>query len=204
MADEEKKEEKDGSEESGSQESEKSEKKNASQNGGNSDDGSGGDKQNDSSSSSSADNKDDESGKDSGSQKDQQDDGGEGNGETITYIEWIAAGLGALLVFGSLSFMTYKAITAIGKPPDLTVRVKSIEQMQTGYLVKFEVKNNGEYSAAAANIKGELKQGDKTEETSTTTVDYVPSYSTRSGGIFFSKNPRDYQLDLRATGYTEP
>lgn len=135
---------------------------------------------------------------------------GNGNGkdgeeaQEITIYEWIAAALGCILVFGSISFMTYKAITATDTPPDLTVKMKSVEKVQAGYLVKFEVKNNGEYTAAVAAIKGELKNGEKAEETSTTTVAYVPSYSTRSGGIFFTKNPDDFKLDIRATGYTEP
>lgn len=156
----------------------------------------------------------DDSGKsngDEGTQSDEKSSNGSGGGkdgkkkgEQITIYEWIIAALGCTLVFSSLVFMTYKAVTATGKPPDLIVTVQEIEEVKTGYLVKFKVKNNGEYAAAVAVIKGELKKGDKTEETSTTTVDYVPSYSTRSGGVFFTKNPKDFKVDLRATGYTEP
>lgn len=124
--------------------------------------------------------------------------------QEITIYEWVCAALGCLLVFGSISFMAYKAATATDKPPDLSAEVKSVEKLKSGYLVKFEVKNEGEFTAAAAHIKGELKKGDKTEESSSTTIAYVPSFSTRSGGIFFTKNPEDFKLDVRATGYTEP
>lgn len=88
--------------------------------------------------------------------------------------------------------------------PDLNTTVETVEKLKSGYVVKFKVKNDGEYSAAAAVIKGELKEGEKAVETSTTTVAYVPSFSTRDGGVFFTKNPKDYKLELRATGYTEP
>lgn len=137
--------------------------------------------------------------------------GGNGNSgkdgeeaQQITIYEWVCAALGCILVFGSIAFMTYKAVVATDNPPDLSAQVKSVEKLTSGYLVKFEVKNNGEYTAAVAHIKGELKKGDKTEESSSTTVAYVPSYSTRSGGIFFTKNPQDYEVNIRATGYTEP
>lgn len=126
------------------------------------------------------------------------------NGGEITVYEWIVAALGCVFVFGSVAFMTYKAVTATDKPPDLTASVKSVERLKSGYLVRFEIKNDGEFAAAGAVIKGELKKDGKTEEESTTTVDYVPSFSTRSGGIFFSKDPRQYSVEVRATGYTEP
>lgn len=150
-----------------------------------------------------------EKNKNSDESNDQNSNGGNGGktgeeAQKVTIYEWICAALGCILVFGSIAFMTYKAVTATDKPPDLTAQVKSVEKLKSGYLVKFEVKNDGEYTAAAAHIKGELKKGETTEETSTTTVDYVPSYSTRSGGIFFSKNPQDFEVNLRATGYTEP
>lgn len=142
--------------------------------------------------------------KDEEQQKKQQQENDRKGKETITIFEYAAAVLGAIFVFGSVVYMTYKAVTAEDIPPELTVQVKSVVKNQSGYLVRFEIKNDGEYTAAGAIIKGELKNGETVEETSTTTVDYVPSYSTRSGGVIFGKNPQDYNIDLRATGYTEP
>ncbi len=142
--------------------------------------------------------------KDENTKEQKSGNGSDKQGEEITIYEVIIAVLGAVFVFSSIIFMTYKAITANDRPPDLVVTKKKVEKVQAGYLLEFEVKNNGEYAGAAAVIKGELKEGEQTKETSTTTVDYVPSYSTRSGGIFFKNDPDKYTLDLQATGYSEP
>ena len=59
-------------------------------------------------------------------------------------------------------------------------------------------------AAAGLTIEGELKNGEKSEETSDVTMTYIPSQSTRRGGLIFTKNPNEYQLQIRAKGYEQP
>jgi uncharacterized protein (TIGR02588 family) len=71
-------------------------------------------------------------------------------------------------------------------------------------LVEFRALNEGGRTAAGLTIEGELRNGTKVVESSDTTLEYLPSHSERSGGLFFTADPREYQLELRAKGYETP
>jgi len=118
--------------------------------------------------------------------------------------EWIIAAVGLILVVGAIGSTLYRAVTEESTPPKLEVTVDSIQSNGDGYLVKFRVVNSGNQTAAAANIEGELKSGEETAETSSAALTYVPANSERRGGLFFTKNPRQFHLQIRATGYEEP
>jgi uncharacterized protein (TIGR02588 family) len=118
--------------------------------------------------------------------------------------EWIVAAIGLLLVAGAIGFMVYKAISDKETPPTLSVSVESIAPINKGYLVKFRVKNTGDLTAASLTIEGELKNGAESVETSTAMLTYAPSHSEREGGLYFSKNPNEYQLEINPKGYEKP
>ena len=118
--------------------------------------------------------------------------------------EWIVAALGLLLVSGAIGFLVYKAIKEENSPPNLSVSVESISPAEKGFLVKFRIKNAGDQTAADVKIEGELKSGEQTIEKSEMTVTYSPSHSEREGGLFFTKDPQQYQLELRPKGYEKP
>ena len=44
----------------------------------------------------------------------------------------------------------------------------------------------------------------KVVEKSSTTIQWVPAHAERQGGLFFSRNPLDYELKLRPQGYERP
>lgn len=119
-------------------------------------------------------------------------------------LEWIAAGIGLILVVGAIGFVLYNAIYAKDSPPDLIVIKENIKQAKAGYLVKFKVKNTGNQTASAVVIKGALVQNGENIETGEVTLDYVPSDSEREGGLYFSKNPSEFELELNAEGYEKP
>ncbi len=119
-------------------------------------------------------------------------------------LEWITAAIGLLLVAGVLGFLIYRGATKGDAPPRIKIEVESVVPAGENYLVKFRVFNTGETTAAALTIEGELKNGEKTEETSDVTLTYVPSASQRRGGLIFTKNPNQYQLQIRAKGYELP
>ncbi len=118
--------------------------------------------------------------------------------------EWIIAAAGLILVVGSIGLTLYRAITEETTPPILEFSIDSIEPTANGYLVKFQVKNTGNQTAAALTVEGELKNGADSAETSTSTLAYAPANSVRRGGLFFTKNPQQFDLQIRATGYEEP
>lgn len=117
---------------------------------------------------------------------------------------WGIGLLGLILVLGSIGFALYEAIAGDSSPPDVKVQVEGVIEAQNGFLVEFRVLNEGGRTAAGLTVEGELRDGTDIVETSETTLEYVPSHSERTGGLFFSQDPREYDLKLRAKGYETP
>jgi uncharacterized protein (TIGR02588 family) len=124
--------------------------------------------------------------------------------ERTSLIEWIVAAVGLILVLFSIGYLTYEAITARDSPPNLLVKVISIKHLSNGYLVEFKVKNEGENPAANVVIEGKLSSGEKDIETKTTTINYVASMSERDGGLFYTEDPEQNKLEIKAIGYENP
>ena len=117
---------------------------------------------------------------------------------------WGIAFLGLALVLGSIGFMLYEAAAGDSSPPDVTVRVDSILPTRNGFLVKFRAVNEGGSTAEGLTVEGELRSGGEGLETSDTTIEFVPSHSEREGGLYFTLDPRQHELRLRAKGYEKP
>ncbi|MDF7773949.1 hypothetical protein P1X14_01715 [Sphingomonas sp. AOB5] len=116
-------------------------------------------------------------------------------------LEWIAAGIGLILLMIVLGAIGREAITgAADEPPAITVTAGQVTQVSSGFVVAFEASNASRGTAAAVEIEGKLASG----ETSSATLDYVPGRGTTSGGLFFKADPRGQQVELRALGYQTP
>ncbi len=118
--------------------------------------------------------------------------------------EWIIAAIGLILVVSAIGTTLYRAVTEESTPPILEISVDLIVPTANGYLAEFRVKNTGNQTAAALTIEGELKQGEESVETSTASLAYVPANSHREGGLFFTKNPNDFEFQIRVLGYEKP
>jgi len=119
-------------------------------------------------------------------------------------LEWLAAGIGLILVLFSIGFLLYSAIIKQDTPPDLVVVADNITKTEKGYLVKFSLENKGGNNASQVTVEGKLKKGEEDEETSSVTFAYAPSNSKKEGGLLFTKNPQEFQMELRALGYENP
>ena len=117
---------------------------------------------------------------------------------------WGIGLLGLFLVLGSIGFAVYEAAAGDSSPANVTVQVLEILPAQNGFLVEFRVRNDGGTTAAGLTVEGELRNDTEIMETSDTTIEYVPSHSEREGGLFFTLDPRLYELQLRAKGYEMP
>ncbi len=122
----------------------------------------------------------------------------------IPVLEWIAAAIGLILVSAAIGFVFYQALFFESNPPSIIITIESVTPNGSGYLVAFKAANNGDKTAASVAIEGELKKGAESIEKSGVTIGYVPSYSETNGGLFFSKNPQEFDLQIRATGYQQP
>jgi uncharacterized protein (TIGR02588 family) len=117
---------------------------------------------------------------------------------------WGIGVLGLVLILGSIGFVLYEAVAGDSSPPDVKVQVEAILPTQNGFLVEFRLINEGGTTAAGLTVEGELQNGAEIVESSDTTIEYLPSHSERKGGLFFTLDPRRYQLQLRAKGYETP
>jgi uncharacterized protein (TIGR02588 family) len=124
--------------------------------------------------------------------------------QAVPILEWAIGALGALLLVGTIGFLVWHALGRGETPPDVRVVVESVLELQNGYLAQFRALNEGGTTAAQLVIEGELSGPDGPIETSEATLDYLPPRSDRQGGLFFARDPRGLDLQLRARGYAKP
>lgn len=124
--------------------------------------------------------------------------------DSIPFWEWVVACIGLVLVLGSIGFMLYQAIAGDPSPPQVTVQTEAIRALGHGYLVQIRAINQGGAAAANVNIEGVLTNHSGRVEVSETILDYIPARSYRQGGLFFTHDPQQFHMQLRAMGYAEP
>jgi uncharacterized protein (TIGR02588 family) len=123
----------------------------------------------------------------------------------IPALEWIAAAVGLLLILAMLGVLGWEALKGNGKhAPFVDVSVERVTAAAGGYVVEVVLRNRTPSTAAAVEVEGELASGGTAIETSSATIDYVPGESTRRAGLFFTRDPRDLELKVRALGYARP
>ena len=124
--------------------------------------------------------------------------------ESTSPLEWVIAAIGGLLVVAAIAYMVVFAVAEPKRPPAVTLSVTSVTTTPGGYLVSFRAANAGGATAAALQVSGELREAGAVVETSQANIDYLPQRSERRGGLFFTRDPEDLALSLRAEGYSEP
>ena len=122
----------------------------------------------------------------------------------IPIWSWVLASLGLALVAGSAGFLLYEAFAGDTSPPDLVIEAGDAVPGDGGYLVPIRVINRGGLAAAGVEVEGVLQSGNVTEETSSTTIDYVPAGSEREAGLLFRKDPREFKIEVQAKGFLYP
>ena len=120
-------------------------------------------------------------------------------------LEWIASGVGLLLILGMLAVIGRDAFNRDTEQlPAIEVGVIRVARAGAGFVVEIEAHNRSGGAAAAVQIEGALKDGGTEVETSSATLDYVPGRARRAGGLFFTRDPRAHRLEIRALGYQTP
>lgn len=118
--------------------------------------------------------------------------------------EWTAASIGLLLFLISVGASLYRGVWTEDSPPDIVVRVTSVEAVRHEYRIQFVAENRGGRTAQGVVIEARLVAGDGRTQVSHTTIEYLPGHSTREGGLFVLLEPNQSQLTLRALGYERP
>lgn len=119
-------------------------------------------------------------------------------------LEWLMGAAGLLLLLSSMAYLGYEALTGGSRPPAPTVQAIGLETQGEVFLVRIRVRNEGDMTGTSVRITGALSRDGSVVERTEAVLDYLPAGSTRDGGLFFSHDPRQYQLELRAAGYQDP
>ena len=120
-------------------------------------------------------------------------------------IEWIAGGTGLVLTLVLLGFVGWQAVRSPEETvPEIDVQVTSISPAGEGFLVEIIASNHATQTAAGVQVEGVISGAGGSIERSSTTFDYLPGHSEARGGLFFSSNPADEGISLRALGYQQP
>jgi uncharacterized protein (TIGR02588 family) len=124
--------------------------------------------------------------------------------DSMPVWEWIVAGVGCVLVATVIGFLLHEALLGNRHPPDIKLSVSSVIRTGNGYLVQITAENQGSTTAEGVVLGGELRSGPEIVEQSHTTIEYLPPRSKKRAGLFFTRNPRDYELRVRPLGYEDP
>jgi uncharacterized protein (TIGR02588 family) len=122
----------------------------------------------------------------------------------VPWLEWLASGVGLLLVLGVFGVIGWQAVNGSPTPPVIAVEVEGVGPVEGGYRVLFRARNSTDVAAAQVEIKGRVTGAGTETETSRVVLDYIPGHSARRGGLFFTRDPRSGALAVRATGFSEP
>ncbi|RYY93746.1 MAG: hypothetical protein EOO24_26165 [Comamonadaceae bacterium] len=120
------------------------------------------------------------------------------------FWEWVAAGIGLVLLLACVGYLTVQAVTSSSKPPDPVVQVTSVHAQGSRWLVVLRVHNRGDQTAEALKVTGELKQAGQLLERAETEFQFLPGGSSRDGGLFFSRDPQGVELVVRPESYQAP
>lgn len=124
--------------------------------------------------------------------------------QSTSPAEWVVAAIGAVVIVVTVGALIYFQVASGSPEPTISITGQKVEHTRGGYLVTFRVRNEGHTTAAHLHVRGELVDGKTTLETDEVTFDYVPAFSSRSGGVFFTHDPAKAELRLRATSFVEP
>ena len=124
--------------------------------------------------------------------------------DAIPIWEWIVAGVGLVLVASVIGFLIYEAFTGKRLPPDVKLSVDSVVEIRNGFLVRITAVNEGGMTAEGVIVEAELRSGTEPVERSRTTIVYLPPRSEKKAGLFFTRDPRQLDLQVRSLGYEEP
>ena len=145
------------------------------------------------------------SGRDQRDQRDAQEEGSEAMREEAPPLsEWVVAFIGLVLLVFSLGYLAYHAFTSPHTAPVPVVELLGIDQQGSRFLARVKVTNRGPTTAERLSVAGRLKRQGEVVEESATEFDFLPGASSREAGLFFSQDPRAFQLELFARSYQKP
>lgn len=120
------------------------------------------------------------------------------------WVEWLTGLVSAILIVAMLGWVGWEAVSEDDMAPEFGIEITARSAVEGGYRVEFDIINTATRTAAAVMVRGEMRDGDNVIEQADISFDYVPAQSKASGALFFTHDPDQAQLTIRAIGYTDP
>ena len=117
--------------------------------------------------------------------------------------ERVASALGAMIVLGTIGFLTVETIRRGDQEPALTASVVQIREAPEGFVVTVEVHNESRGAAADVQLAGIDRGSDEGRPQPVARLDYVPGFSTRRASLVFAVHPGSAP-QVHIVGYTRP
>lgn len=125
-------------------------------------------------------------------------------GQQTPALEWVAAGVGALIALVVLGTVGWQALAGRDDPvPLLAARIDTVTPAGPGQVATVIVTNASSRTAAGVHVEGVVDKGGPGEETSSAVVDYVPGDGEATAALVFS-DPAPGPIAVRVTGYEHP
>ena len=128
----------------------------------------------------------------------------EAGSPSISWLAWIASGIGLLLFLGTVGVLGYEGLFRNGGDPVIVLGVETVTHDGTRWHARIRAENTGGSAGARVRVVGQLLSGSAVVETAEVEFDYVPAGSTQRGGLFFDRDVSAHELRLRVLGYAEP
>jgi uncharacterized protein (TIGR02588 family) len=124
--------------------------------------------------------------------------------EPPPFWEWVVAGVGLVLLLASIGYLAYHAIARPHIAPVPVIELAGVQEQRGRFVALVRVSNRGTLAAEKLVVSGRLKRGGETVEEAETEFEHLPGESSREAGLFFSRDPRAFQLELAARSYLKP
>lgn len=129
--------------------------------------------------------------------------GGREESERRNPLETVVLTVSALLVAGSVAVLAWQGARE-ERPPELVLHVDSIVSRGEMHHVHVTVRNDGDATAAAAQLRARLRRDATVVAESEAVVQWVPGRSATQATLLFAEDPRAFDVEARVIGFTEP
>lgn len=124
--------------------------------------------------------------------------------EGTSALEWAAAAVGAILFVTMIGYMAFVGAAEGNGAPAIEFSSSTAVLSSDRHLVRFQATNIGDRTVAGLVVKATLSDGQGEVESAEVTIDYLPTGSSRTGGVFFSRDPRGLELEFAPVSYVDP
>ncbi|MGB3308833.1 MAG: hypothetical protein WBG32_14730 [Nodosilinea sp.] len=115
--------------------------------------------------------------------------------------EWISLGISLTLLAGVVGTVISLWLHPSLKPAKFMVERGPVRTANDQYYLPVTIKNEGDATAAQVTVEGRLETAN-TDETATTTFDFVPARSGAESVLIFSQDPS--AATVRVVSYQDP